>query len=63
VAVGLSIVLGVVYIWTGLAVSYWVDFPPSVFVTAMAFAVYVGVRGARMMGERGVAPRRPAAAA
>ncbi len=44
VAVGLSVALGVLYIWTGLAVSYWVDMPPSVFVTGLAFAVYTGVR-------------------
>jgi zinc/manganese transport system permease protein len=44
VAVGLSVALGVLYIWTGLAVSYWVDMPPSVFVTGMAFTLYAGVR-------------------
>jgi zinc/manganese transport system permease protein len=62
VAVGLSIVLGVLYIWIGLAVSYWVDMPPSVFVTAMAFVVYVGVRTTRTLGARRTAPCRPAIA-
>jgi zinc/manganese transport system permease protein len=62
VAVGLSIVLGVLYIWIGLAVSYWVDMPPSVFVTAMAFVVYVGVRTTRTLGGRRTAPSRPAIA-
>ncbi len=40
-AIALSVTLSVLYIWIALAVSYWIDFPPSVFVTAMAFVVYV----------------------
>jgi zinc/manganese transport system permease protein len=61
--VGLSIALGVLYIWIGLGVSYWVDMPPSVFVTAMAFAVYVGVRTAGTLAAwRAAAPSRPSAA-
>jgi zinc/manganese transport system permease protein len=63
VAVGLSIVLGVLYIWTGLAVSYWVDMPPSVFVTATAFVVYAGVRttcGVRTSTRRSAPPARAA---
>ena len=43
-ALGLAVGLSLLYIWAGLAVSYWVDFPPSVFVTAMAFAGYVAAR-------------------
>jgi zinc/manganese transport system permease protein len=62
VAVALSIVLGVLYIWIGLAVSYWVDMPPSVFVTAMAFVVYAGVRTTRTLGVRRTAPSLPAIA-
>jgi zinc/manganese transport system permease protein len=57
VAVALSIVLGALYIWTGLAVSYWVDMPPSVFVTAMAFMVYVSVRTTRTLGAQRLASR------
>jgi zinc/manganese transport system permease protein len=52
VAIGLSIALGVVYVWLGLAVSYWVDFPPSVFVTALAFTFYVGARLVVAIRER-----------
>lgn len=44
-AVALSVLLSVLYIWIGLAVSYWVDFPPSVFVTGLAFAGYLVARG------------------
>ena len=43
-AMALSVALGVLYVWAGLGVSYWVDFPPSVFVTGMALAVYLGAR-------------------
>jgi zinc/manganese transport system permease protein len=43
-AVLLSAVLSVLYVWAGLAVSYWIDFPPSVFVTGLAFAGYLTAR-------------------
>jgi zinc/manganese transport system permease protein len=43
-AVALSVALSVLYIWIGLAVSYWVDFPPSVFVTGLAFTGYLAAR-------------------
>jgi zinc/manganese transport system permease protein len=54
-AVALSVALSVAYIWIGLAVSYWVDFPPSVFVTGMAFAGYIAARLVR--GGRARTPR------
>ncbi|HEV7679463.1 MAG TPA: metal ABC transporter permease [Candidatus Dormibacteraeota bacterium] len=50
-AVALSVALSVLYIWVGLAVSYWVDFPPSVFVTGLAFSGYLAARAWRG-GER-----------
>ncbi len=55
VAVALAVGLGVAYIWAGLAVSYWVQMPPSVFVTALAFLVYTGTRAAATLRTR----RRP----
>jgi zinc/manganese transport system permease protein len=62
-AVALSMALGVLYIWTGLAVSYWVLMPPSVFVTALAFLVYICARTVQAMGTRpAAAPPRPARA-
>jgi len=51
-AVALSVALSVLYIWVGLAVSYWVDFPPSVFVTGMAFTGYAAARLASNPGGR-----------
>jgi zinc/manganese transport system permease protein len=63
VAVALSIALGVLSMWIGLGVSYWVDMPPSVFVTAMAFVVYVGTRTAGTLAvRRGASPAQPATA-
>ncbi|HEX6491857.1 MAG TPA: metal ABC transporter permease, partial [Candidatus Dormibacteraeota bacterium] len=44
VTVMLAIALGVLYLWIGLAVSNWVDLPPSVFVTGLAVAGYSGAR-------------------
>ncbi len=58
VAVAISVGLGVLYIWIGLAVSYWVDMPPSVLVTAMAFIVYAGARLRDTPLARRVAPDR-----
>lgn len=46
-ALALSVALSVGYIWVGLAVSYWIDFPPSVFVTGMALGAYVVARAYR----------------
>jgi zinc/manganese transport system permease protein len=43
-ALALAVTLSVLYTWIGLAVSYWVDVPPSVFVTGLAFLVYLGAR-------------------
>ena len=54
VAVALSIGLGVLYVWVGLAVSYWVDFPPSVFVTGLAFLLYAAARLRVTLRERRV---------
>jgi zinc/manganese transport system permease protein len=56
-AVTLSVVLSVTYMWIGLAVSYWVDFPPSVFVTALAFAGYIAARSAHALAHTRLALR------
>ncbi|HXA29942.1 MAG TPA: metal ABC transporter permease [Candidatus Angelobacter sp.] len=60
-AVSLSVALGVVYVWAGLAVSNWVDVPPSVFVTGLAFAGYVAARLARAHAPRVGFQANPAA--
>lgn len=54
-AVGLSVALSVLYLWIGLAVAYWVDVPPSVFVTGLAFVMYVAARLRRSARDAGIA--------
>lgn len=56
-AIALSVALSVAYMWIGLAVSYWVDFPPSVFVTALAFSGYLAARGAHGLSHTRLALR------
>lgn len=56
-AIALSVGLSVAYMWIGLAVSYWVDFPPSVFVTGLAFAGYLAARGAHALSHSRLALR------
>ncbi|MBV8194744.1 MAG: metal ABC transporter permease [Candidatus Dormibacteraeota bacterium] len=43
-ALALAVGLSVLYLWIALAVSYWVDIPPSVYVTALSFGGYVVAR-------------------
>lgn len=56
-AIALSVMLSVAYMWIGLAASYWVDFPPSVFVTGLAFAGYLAARGAHALSHSRLALR------
>jgi len=56
-ALALAVALSVLYTWTGLALSYWVDVPPSVFVTGLAFLVYLGARVVPAVRPRSPAPR------
>lgn len=56
-AIVLSVVLSVLYMWVGLAVSYWVDFPPSVFVTGLAFAGYLAARSVHTLSHSRLALR------
>lgn len=50
-AVALSVTLSVLYMWIALAISYWVDFPPSVFVTGLAFAGYLAARSGHALSH------------
>ena len=40
----LSVVLAVVYVWAGLLVGFYLPYPPSFFMTTLAFVTYVAVR-------------------
>lgn len=48
----LSAVLGVLVVWVGLALAYFYDYPVGFYITTVAFAVYVVVRGARALADR-----------
>jgi len=43
--IALSAALAVVFTWLGLAIAYYVPYPVSFFITSLAFATYVAVRG------------------
>jgi zinc/manganese transport system permease protein len=51
-AVVTSVVLALVCTWVGLAVSWYSSYPVSFFITATAFAIYVGLRVGRFAVER-----------
>lgn len=46
-AVALSIVLSLAFTWLGLALAYFTDLPVGFFITSLAFASYVAVRGVK----------------
>jgi zinc/manganese transport system permease protein len=43
-AIGLSILLALLFTWAGLAVAYFTPYPVGVFITGLAFGTYVLVR-------------------
>ncbi|HEY0583848.1 MAG TPA: metal ABC transporter permease [Chloroflexota bacterium] len=43
-AIGLAVVLAVLYVWTGLLVGFYLPYPPSFFITAFAFVTFLAVR-------------------
>ena len=59
-AIGLAVVLAVLYVWTGLLVGFYLPYPPSFFITAFAFVTFLAVR-TFMTGVAGGnrAPSRP----
>jgi zinc/manganese transport system permease protein len=62
----LSVILGVLITWAGLALAYFYDYPVGFYITTVAFAVYVLVRAARALVDRSASSRvraRPAHAA
>ena len=46
-AILLAVILAVVYVWAGLLVGFYLPYPPSFFITAFAFLVFVGLRAVR----------------
>jgi zinc/manganese transport system permease protein len=43
-AIGLAVVLAMLYVWAGLLVGFYVPYPPSFFITTFAFVTFLGVR-------------------
>jgi zinc/manganese transport system permease protein len=52
----LSVVLGVLVTWVGVALAYFYDYPVGFYITTVAFVVYVGVRIACAVDARSALP-------
>ena len=44
----LSVVLGMLITWVGVALAYFYDYPVGFYITTVAFVVYTGARSARI---------------
>jgi zinc/manganese transport system permease protein len=47
----LSVLLGVLISWIGLALAYFYDYPVGFFITSLAFAVYLVARLGRALAD------------
>lgn len=45
-AIGLSVVISVLCVWLGLFIGFYLPYPPSFFITTLAFLAYLVTRGA-----------------
>jgi zinc/manganese transport system permease protein len=52
-----AVLLAVACVWLGLVIGYYVPYPPSFFITTLAFLAYLGTRRMRPVGNRGVVLR------
>jgi zinc/manganese transport system permease protein len=43
-AILLAVVLAVFFVWVGLVLGFYLPYPPSFFITALAFLTWVGLR-------------------
>jgi zinc/manganese transport system permease protein len=57
-SLGLSVLLGVVITWIGLALAYFYNYPVGFYITTVAFAVYVIARIARALIDHPTLLRR-----
>ena len=62
-SLALSVLLGVLITWVGLALAYFYDYPVGFYITTVAFVVYVAVRLTRALVEHPTLLRRRSAAA
>ncbi len=58
--IALSVGIALAVTWLGLALAYYSIYPVGFYVTSLAFAVYVGVRVARMLAGRRRSALHPA---
>jgi zinc/manganese transport system permease protein len=49
-AILLAVLLAVLYVWAGLVIGFYVPYPPSFFITALAFFTFVAIRLVRARG-------------
>ncbi len=61
-SLALSIVLGVLITWVGLALAYFYNYPVGFYITALAFGVYVVARLGRALADHPTLLRRGQAA-
>ena len=54
----LTVLLGVLTAWVGLALAYFYDYPVGFFITSVAFALYVLARVGRALADRPLSSRR-----
>jgi zinc/manganese transport system permease protein len=52
VSLALSVVLGLVITWVGLALAYFTNYPVGFFITSTALAIYAAARVARVLIDR-----------
>jgi zinc/manganese transport system permease protein len=43
-AILLAVIFAVLYVWAGLVIGFYLPYPPSFFITALAFLAFVAVR-------------------
>jgi zinc/manganese transport system permease protein len=51
-SLALSVLIGVLVTWTGLALAYFYDYPVGFYITTVAFAAYLLARAARALADR-----------
>jgi zinc/manganese transport system permease protein len=52
VAIGISIGLALIFTWGGMIIAYYLPYPLGFFITTLAFATYLGVRGQEALRSR-----------
>jgi zinc/manganese transport system permease protein len=51
-AIGISIGLALIFTWGGMIIAYYLPYPLGFFITTLAFATYLGVRGQEALRSR-----------